>query len=115
MIRLASKSPVAIEGTTQIERGLAAVSHAALYGLIAFLPISGIAMGYFGPFGLPFFFTTIPPSATKRPDITKPAYEWHKKAGVLLEYMIPLHVAGAVVHFARGHTIFSRILNIFSK
>lgn len=36
------------------------LSHAAAYGLMTVMPVTGIAMGYYGGKGLPFFFTTIP-------------------------------------------------------
>ena len=42
------------------ERAVANVSHLALYAGMFALPMSGVAMGYFGGKGLPFFWTTIP-------------------------------------------------------
>ncbi len=35
--------------------------------------------------------------------------ETHKLAGQLLEYMVPVHVGGAVAHSLMGHSIFYRI------
>lgn len=43
-----------------IEQRLGAISHAAMYGFMLAMPITGVVMGYFGGKGLPFFFTTIP-------------------------------------------------------
>lgn len=111
-IRAKSIAPGPVVGAHTIEHIAANLSHAVMYGFIIFMPLSGVAMGYFGGNGLPFFFTTVPGATQKQPEIAKPAYEWHKKAGVILEYLIPLHIAGALGHFARGHTIFSRILPI---
>ena len=109
-VRLASSSPAAVKGAHAIEHMIANASHLALYGFAIFMPVSGVAMGYFGGGGLPFFFTKFDAAKEKRPEIAKPAFQWHKKVGVVLEYMIPLHIAGALGHFARGHTIFSRII-----
>lgn len=110
VVRATSASPVAIPGAHAIEHIAATISHVALYGFAIFMPVSGVAMGYFGGGGLPFFFTKFDAAKEKKPDIAKPAFQWHKKAGVIFEYLIPLHVAGALGHFARGHTIFARIL-----
>jgi cytochrome b561 len=108
--RVTSQTPAAIAGAHAVEHLLAKISHGIMYAFIIFMPVSGVAMGYFGGNGLPFFFTTIPGATAKKPEIAKPAYEWHKKAGVIFEYLVPLHIAGALGHYARGHTIFSRIL-----
>lgn len=35
-------------------------AHLGLYGFMIIMPASGIAMGYYGGKGLPFFTTTIP-------------------------------------------------------
>jgi 1,2-dihydroxy-3-keto-5-methylthiopentene dioxygenase len=43
-----------------IEHGLANLGHLGLYAFMTIMPATGIAMGYFGGNGLPFFFTTVP-------------------------------------------------------
>jgi len=111
IMRFVSKSPAHLPGSA-IEKYAADAAHWALYGLAIFLPVSGVAMGYFGGKGLPFFFTTIPGASKADGSIAKPAYQYHKLAGQALEYMIPLHVGAALFHAARGHKIFSRILPI---
>merc|ERR1719215_1087373 len=53
--RIASKTPAHLPGPT-IQQWAGNASHLAMYGFITFLPMSGIAMGYFGGKGLPFFY-----------------------------------------------------------
>lgn len=113
-IKLASKSPGPIEGAGTIEILAAKVSHYVMYGFIAFLPISGVVMGMFSGFGLPFFFKTIP-SIEKKPEYAKPAYEYHKLAGSAFEYFVPIHVGGAFFHVLKGQTIFPRILGVLKQ
>eukprot|EP00607_Mallomonas_marina_P006404 CAMPEP_0182427520 /NCGR_PEP_ID=MMETSP1167-20130531/18156_1 /TAXON_ID=2988 /ORGANISM="Mallomonas Sp, Strain CCMP3275" /LENGTH=184 /DNA_ID=CAMNT_0024609825 /DNA_START=102 /DNA_END=656 /DNA_ORIENTATION=+ len=108
-IRLTSKLPGPIEGTGQIENMLASAGHLAMYGFAIFLPVSGVAMGYFGGAGVPFFFTTIP-AGPKNGDVAKQAYKYHKLVGKAFEYFIPLHVGGALLHMARGQVVFARIV-----
>ena len=49
-----------IPGTVTWEHVLAKVTHYGLYGFMTIMPATGIAMGYYGGKGLPFFFTTLP-------------------------------------------------------
>ena len=52
------------------------------------LPVSGIAMGYFGGKGIPFFrFGTVLATEGKPPDgaIAGQAFKLHKQAGELFE------------------------------
>jgi len=49
-----------ISGTGHIEHAAAEAGHYALYAFMTIMPATGIAMGYFGGKGLPFFYTTIP-------------------------------------------------------
>ena len=49
-----------ILGTSAAEHSFAKATHFLLYGFMTVMPISGIAMGYYGGNGLPFFWTTIP-------------------------------------------------------
>jgi len=41
-------------------KAAATASHAAMYGMLALLPATGVVMGYYGGKGLPFFTTTLP-------------------------------------------------------
>lgn len=115
IVRATSVSPIPIPGAHAIEHIVAKFTHAVMYGFAIFMPASGVAMGYFGGGGLPFFFTKFDAAKEKNPDIAKTAFQWHKQAGQIFEYLIPLHIAGAVGHFARGHTIFARILPRLKK
>lgn len=112
--RLTSKAPGPIEGASDLAKLGATLSHYMLYGFAVGLPVTGVAMGAYSGFGLPFFFTTIP-SIDKKPDIAKPAYEYHKKLGQAFEYFVPLHVAGAAYHVVAGHSIVARILGGAAK
>jgi cytochrome b561 len=117
-LRATSTAPGPLKASiTKVEEIGAKLSHAALYGLMIVLPVTGVSMGYFSGFGLPFFFTTIPGASKedKRPDISKQAFSIHKLAGQALEYLVPFHVFAALSHAVRGHAIFSRILSISSK
>ncbi|KAF0695991.1 Aste57867_13204 [Aphanomyces stellatus] len=111
--RLATRAPPALEGALW-EKYLGQASHLGLYGLMIGLPGSGIAMGYFSGFGLPFFGAKIPGAATPNKEISGSAYKAHKLMGQVLVYFIPLHVAGAFYHVAKGQKIFQRI-NPFVK
>jgi len=96
-------------GTGPIEGKLADASHAALYAFMTIMPISGIAMGYFGGKGLPFFWTTIPGTATPNGSIAKQSFSIHKTLGTYGKFLIPLHIGGAVKHSVAGASIWSRV------
>lgn len=104
-----------LEGSGQIEHGMGNLSHFALYGFMTVMPASGIAMGYYGGKGLPFFNTSfagvVHTDETKAGNvaIAKQSYSIHKTLGTYGKYLIPLHAGAAVSHWARGHKIFTRI------
>ena len=104
-----------LPGTGPIEGKLADFSHMALYGFMTIMPASGIAMGYFGGKGLPFFWTTLP-GAVRTDDnkatygkIAKNSFSIHKTLGVYGKYLIPLHIGGALKHSVSGNAIWSRV------
>ena len=109
-----------LAGTNGLEQLLAKVSHYSLYAFMTIMPASGIAMGYFGGKGLPFFSTTIPGIVKTEENkkntglIAKNSFFVHKQLGVYGKYLIPIHAGAAVGHAARGHTIFARI-NPFAR
>lgn len=107
-LRLSSKFPGHVPGPAW-EQFAASASHYALYGWMLVMPVTGIAMGYYGGKGLPFFTTTIPGAPTPDGAIAKQAFSIHKQAGVYGKYLIPMHVAGAAKHVVMGKNIFSRI------
>ena len=96
-------------GTGPIEGKLADLSHLALYGFMTIMPASGIAMGYYGGKGLPFFFTTIPGAQTKNGDIAKQSFSIHKTLGTYGKYLIPIHIGGAMKHSLAGNAIWRRV------
>ena len=107
------KLPAHVPGP-QWENLAAYLSHFTLYGFSILMPVTGIAMGYFGGKGLPFFVTTFPGAEKADGAIAKQAFGIHKQAGQFLEYFIPLHV-GAVVFqfFVRGRNILPRMIGFW--
>ena len=111
LVRLASKVPSPIPGST-LEMLAARVTHAALYGFMLFMPISGIAMGYYGGKGLPFFYTTVPGAEKADGAIAKQSFELHKLVGHYGQYLIPAHIGAVGFHLiAKGKNIMPRILS----
>jgi cytochrome b561 len=96
-------------GTGPIEGRLADVSHLALYGFMTIMPATGIAMGYYGGKGLPFFWTTIDGSAVPNGAIAKQSFSIHKTVGTYGKFLIPIHVGGALKHSLTGNAIWSRV------
>ena len=74
-----------------------------------FMPASGIAMGYYGGKGLPFFWTKVSGTDSPNKSIAGAAYRWHKRVGTAFEILVGLHVGGAAMHVLMGDKIFSRI------
>ncbi|OEU20775.1 Ni_hydr_CYTB-domain-containing protein [Fragilariopsis cylindrus CCMP1102] len=121
--RIFNRSAYKIEelaGASSIEHILAKISHGGLYAFMAIMPASGIAMGYYGGKGLPFFTTTLPgvvktdENKKSTGEIAKQSYKIHKTLGTYGKYLIPLHAGAAATHSLRGHSIFARI-NPFSR
>mmetsp|Transcript_18539 Transcript_18539/g.33579 ORF Transcript_18539/g.33579 Transcript_18539/m.33579 type:complete len:189 (-) Transcript_18539:202-768(-) len=109
-----------LRGSGSVETSLGNAAHYALYGFMGIMPISGIAMGYYGGKGLPFFSTSfagvVHTDETKKANlaIAKQSFQIHKQIGTYGKFLIPLHVAGGLQHWARGQAIFARI-NPFRK
>ena len=74
------------------------------------MPATGMAMGYFGGKGVPFFWQfTIPGKADKTKEdgaFAGKMFGWHTTAGSLLYYLIPIHVGGAMVHVLKGRAMY---------
>jgi cytochrome b561 len=105
------KAVPAAEGS-QLEHAAANLSHIGLYVFMTVMPASGIAMGYYGGKGLPFFWTTIPGASaeSKSGEIAKQSFKIHKTLGTYGKFLIPVHIAGAFKHtLTGGSVIFSRI------
>ena len=73
-LRLATKIPKPLPGPAW-QHLAAQAGHVGLYGVMVFMPVSGIAMGYFGGKGIPFFFTDIAGAETPNGAIAKQAYQ----------------------------------------
>jgi cytochrome b561 len=108
-IRLATAVPRHLPGPVwEVMAGK--LTHGVLYFMLLFMPMSGIAMGYFGGKGLPFFGMHIPGAEKPVGAIAKQAFKSHKLVGQGLEIMVPLHIGAAGYHaFIKGQPIFRRM------
>ena len=109
-LRFASSVPAHLPGS-MAEVYLGKASHAAMYGFMATMPATGIAMGYFGGKGLPFFGYTIPGAQgeSKNGALAGNAFKIHKQAGLFFEYLFLLHLSAVGYHTIRGHGILARM------
>jgi cytochrome b561 len=104
-----------VVGNAQWENTAGKFTHYLLYGFMTVMPASGIAMGYYGGKGLPFFFTTLPGAANKEENkkangaIAKQSFSVHKTLGTYGKFLIPVHIGAAFMHYFRGQVIFGRI------
>lgn len=115
LVRLASKEPIALPGST-LEKLAARFTHTALYAFMVVMPVTGIAMGYFGGKGLPFFYTTVPGAEKADGAIAKQSFDVHKLVGHYGQYLIPAHVGAVGYHLvAKGKNILPRILSSAGK
>ena len=103
---------IASNRTEPADRAAAKLSHVALYGFMTVMPATGIAMGYFGGKGLPFFFTTIPGAQgeAKRGAWAGQAFKIHKTVGTYWKYLPLVHIGAVGVHFAKGQNILKRMI-----
>jgi cytochrome b561 len=80
------------------------------------MPATGMAMGYYGGNGIPFYglytIPGIPKDKRTKEDgaFAGQLFKWHKWLGSFIWYLVPLHVAGAAQHMLRGHAIWGRIV-----
>lgn len=111
LFRLTSKIP-APASDVQWQQWAAKLGHLGMLSAAIILPTTGVAMGYFGGKGLPFFYTTIPgaPEESRDGNIAKNAFKIHGYAGLALEYMLFFHVGAAGFHLLKGHPILARIV-----
>jgi len=85
--------------------------------MLALLPATGVAMGYFGGKGLPFFTTTLPGAQGAAVDgkLAGQAFKIHKQFGWYFEMLFLAHMGGVAFHMARGEAILARILPFGSR
>jgi len=72
-------------------------------GFAIAMPVTGVAMGYFGGKGIPFFGTTFAPASgemgkAKDGKLAGKAYKLHKQIGWYFKWFIPVHVGAVGVH-----------------
>jgi cytochrome b561 len=110
--RLFSRSAYKVQelpGNAAWENVAGSVSHYALYAFMTVMPATGIAMGYYGGKGLPFFFTTLSGATEANGEIAKRSFQIHKQLGTYGKFLVPLHVGASTWHYFRGQSIFTRI------
>ncbi len=112
LLRFTSKMPSHLPGTALWEIAASKITHVLMYGFMIFMPISGVAMGYYGGKGLPFFFTTVAGAEVADGKIAKQAYDKHKLIGHYAQFLIPAHVGAVGFHyFAQGKNLMPRMLS----
>ena len=111
IFKLTSKSAGAVSQELWV-RALAGVSHVSMYGFLTLMPVTGVAMGWFGGKGLPFFNTTLPGAQGDAKDgkLAGKAFKIHKQFGWYMEMLFLGHIGGVAFHALRGEAIFARIL-----
>lgn len=101
----------------QWQQWASSVSHGLLYGVIAFMPISGFAFGYLSGWGVPFFFWNVPGTTKEKAERPfnkrweKFFYENHHRVGHFLTYyLLPAHIGAVAFHYMfRGHNLLLRM------
>ena len=108
--RRLSRIPAPLPGP-RLQQMAGNASHLALYGFVTALPLSGVAMGYFSGFGVPFFFIPKAIKGSETPDkpLANAAYKAHSVIGQVFVFFLPIHVGGALFHYFKGQKIFQRI------
>ena len=90
--------------------------HAAMYPLMAALPLTGIVMLYYGGKGLSLGPLHLP-GADAKDDKEREADQatakqnasWHSDLGSVLEVLVPLHIAATGLHVAAGKNPLARM------
>ena len=117
LLRMVTKAPTPLEGPA-LEHFAANVSHTALYGFMLAMPATGIAMGYYGGKGVPFYgLYTFPGKGSpgmpaKEKEDGKFAgtmFKWHTWMGQYIFYLLPVHVGAVGLHTFKGQPILSRV------
>ncbi|EGD80354.1 hypothetical protein PTSG_10608 [Salpingoeca rosetta] len=108
-IRLASKMPKALPGTSKFEQLAGSFSHFLMYVAMIGMPVTGITMGYFGGKGLPFYGAHIPGTDTPNKKVAGTAFKVHKKMGQVLEYVLALHIGATIFHMFQGIPMLTRM------
>jgi cytochrome b561 len=119
--RFASKVPAHLPGFF-LEKLAAKTSHFLLYTAIFWMPFSGVMMGYFSGYGVPFFQWKFIQGADKKQaesslykTLSSYLYWGHVNYGKVLEYLIPLHIGAVGFHQLIKRQNILRRINPFSK
>ena len=102
-LRFTTKIPEHLAGPWYEVMG-ARAAHAAMYPMMAAMPLTGIAMSYYGGGGIPFFGVTIPGKGDpKEADMAfaKSQSDWHTTLGNVFEVLVPLHIGAAGYHMIK--------------
>ena len=117
LLRMVTTAPTPLEGPA-LEHFAANVSHTALYGFMLAMPATGIAMGYYGGKGVPFYglYTFPGKGAPGMPAKEKEdgkfagtMFKWHTWMGQYIFYLLPVHVGAVGLHTFKGQPILSRV------
>jgi cytochrome b561 len=92
--------------------------HGLLYGVLVFMPISGLAFGYLSGWGVPFFKWNVPGASKEAAESAVQQEvgevllrESPPRRQLLTWYLFPIHLGGlAFTYFVRGHSLFTRML-----
>jgi hypothetical protein len=94
--RLSSKIPGPLEGTNALENAASKVTHLAMYGFMALMPATGIAMGYYGAcrlFLIGLGFGLGCGTCRGRVEVGGERETWHCDASVLSSHHLVTYVA----------------------
>lgn len=103
------------------QRVASSISHGALYAGMVFMPVSGLAFGYFSCWGVPFFYWDVPglPKEKYTPRmkaIEDFFYVNHHRVGQWMEFLVPVHIGAVVFNkLIRGQDIIRRMIPWGSK
>jgi len=113
--RLSTAVPAHLPATS-LELMANKLTHLTLNVFIVALPTTGVLMGYYSGYGVPFFKWHVngaPKSKADTPKFKNRSglfYKLHTQMGRILEYVLPLHIAGAAFPFlVRGQNVMRRM------
>jgi cytochrome b561 len=117
--RVSSQIPTHLPGK-KLELLSAKISHMLLNFMMVAMPLTGVGMGYYSGWGVPFFKFHLPGIDKKKSQMEKYKsrtglmYKIHKFLGQALEYLLPFHIGAAFLGLFKGQNLFVR-MNPFRK
>lgn len=109
-IRMMSNIPKHLPSSPAV---LADAAHYGMYFTALGMSITGVAMGYLGGKGLPFFYTTFPGAEGEKKNgkMAGDAFKIHSFMGkYVLEPLVCLHIGAVGFHIAKGEAVIARML-----